>query len=88
MRPDLGHVENVPPVLLGFGWIHDLNVNIPLGIISPLDRLEHVPDHVIWIFTGNSSCLLCSEVLHSLLSFDVNFDVFERAILGHISDER
>lgn len=86
MRPDFGHVENVPPVLLGFSWVHDLNVDIPLGIISSVNGLKHVADHVIWIFTSNFSCLLRGEVLDSLLSLDVDFDVLEGAILGKISD--
>lgn len=88
MRPDFRHVENVPPLLLGVGWIHDLHVDVPLGIISPLNSLKHVPDHVIGILACDSSRLLCGEVFDSLLGLDVNLDVLERAILGQISDER
>lgn len=82
MWPDFGHVKDIPPIRLSLGRIHDLNKDVPLGIVSSLNSLEHVSDHVVWVFTRNSSSLLSGEVLYSLLSLDVNFDVLERAILG------
>jgi hypothetical protein len=84
MWPDFGHVKDIPPIRLSLGRVHDLNKDIPLGIVSSLDSLEHVPDHVIWVFTRNSSSLLCGEVLDALLGLDVNFDVLERAILEEV----
>lgn len=77
MRPDFGHVENVPPVLLSVGWVHDLNVDLPLGVVPAVNGLEHVSDHVVWVFACNAGSLLGSEVLDSLLSFDMDFDVLE-----------
>lgn len=77
VRPDFGHVEDVPPVLFRLGRIHDLNVDIPLGIVSSINSLEHISDHVVWVFACNSSGLLGSEILDSLLSLDVKFDVLE-----------
>ena len=39
MRPDLCHIKDVPLVGFGVLGIHDLDVNVPDGIISSLDGL-------------------------------------------------
>jgi hypothetical protein len=77
MRPNFSHVENVPPVLLSVGWVHDLNEDLPLGVVPSVNGLEHVSDHVVRVFACNAGSLLGSEILDSLLRLDVNFDVLE-----------
>lgn len=82
MRPDLGHVKNVPLVGFSILGIHDLDVNVPDGIAFSLNGLVQVLEKEVWILAGYSGGLLLGEVFNSLLSFDVYFYVFERAILS------
>ena len=77
MRPDFGHVEDVPSISLCLSWIHDLNIDIPHRIIFSLNGLERIPYQVIRIFTCDLGCFLLSENFDSLLSLDVDLDVFE-----------
>ena len=81
MRPNLGHIKDIPLVFLGLFGAHQLNVDIPNRIVASLDGLKHVLDHVVRVLSGDSSSLLAAEILYPLLRFDVDFGVFERAIL-------
>lgn len=81
MRPDLGHIKDVPLVGFSILGIHDLDVNIPDGVVLSLNGLVQVLEKEVWILAGYSGGFLLSEVFNTLLSFDVHFDVFERAIL-------
>lgn len=49
MRPDLGHIEDVPAVLLCLFWLHDLEVHGPGRIVAILDCIVHISGMVIWI---------------------------------------
>lgn len=82
VRPDFGHIKDIPFVFLGLFGAHQLNVDIPSRIVASLDGLKHVLDHVVGILSGDLSSLLAAEILYSLLRFDVDFGVFERAILN------
>ena len=42
MWPNLGHVEDVPLVALGLLGRHDLNIDIPDWIVTPLNGLEQI----------------------------------------------
>lgn len=81
VRPDFGHIEDIPPVILGLGWIHDLNKDIPRRKVLSLDGLKHITNHVVRVLTGNFSCFFPSEVLDTLPGLHVDLDVLERAIL-------
>lgn len=82
MRPDLGYVKDVPLELFCLLGTHQLNVDIPNWIFASLNGLKHVLDHVVWILSGNPGSFLTGEILDALLRFDVDFGVFERAILN------
>lgn len=82
MRPDFGHIKDIPFVFLGLFGAHQLNVDIPHRIVTPLDSLKHVLDHVIRVLSGDLRSLLAAEILYPLLRFDVDFGVFERTILN------
>lgn len=81
MWPHLGHIEDVPLVALGFRGIHDLNKDIPRRVVSSVNGLKHVPNHVIGVLAGNLCRLFPSEVLHALTRLHMDLYVFERTIL-------
>lgn len=81
MRPHLGHIKDVPLVGFGVLGIHDLDVDVPDGIVLGLDGLVQVLQEEVWVLSGDPGGFLLREVLDSLLGLDVHFDVFERAIL-------
>lgn len=81
MRPDLGHIEDIYFVSLGLFGAHQLDVDIPNRIIASLDGLKHVLDHIVRVLSGNLGSFFAGEILYSLLRFDVDFGIFERAIL-------
>lgn len=82
VRPNLSHVKDVPLVLLSLFGVHQLDIDVPDGIVTPLDSLEHVADHKVRVLSGDLGSFLGREVLNPLLRFDVDFGVFERAILS------
>lgn len=84
MRPDLGHIKDVPLVCFSILGIHGLDVDVPDRIIFSLDGLVEVLEEEVWVLAGDSGGFLPSEVLNALLSFDVHLDVFERAILSSL----
>lgn len=82
MRPNLGHIKDIPFIFLGLFRAHELDVDIPNRIIASLDGLKHVLDHVVRVFSGYLGSFLASEILYSLLCFDMDFGILERAILN------
>lgn len=82
MRPDLGHVKDVPLVGFSILGIHDLDINIPDRIVLSLNGLVQILEQEVWVLAGYSGSFLLGEVFDTLLSFEMHFDVFERAILG------
>lgn len=81
MRPDFGHVEDVPSKVDCLRWVHDLDVNVPLRVVSSFNSLKHILNHVVWILACNFSGLLSGEIFDPLLRFNVNLDVFKGAVL-------
>lgn len=81
MRPHLGHIEDIPSVIFSLLGRHDLHVNIPSRIIFPLDGFEEILDEKVGILSGHTDGFFFGEVLDALGCFDVEFDVFEGAIL-------
>lgn len=81
MRPNLSHVEDILFVPLGLFGTHQLDVDVPDRIFAPINSLKHITDHKIRIFPGDSGGVLRGEVLNPLLRFDVDFGIFERAVL-------
>ncbi len=81
MWPNLGHVEDVPLVALGLLGRHNLNVDVPDGIVTLLNRLEKIVYQKVWIFASDFGSSLSIKVLDPKLGLDVNLDVVERSIL-------
>ncbi len=85
MWPNLGHVENIPPVLFCLLGAHDLNISSPAWEVSLLDVFKKVLYVVIGIFTCNLRSFGVCEVLDSLVRFKMDLDIVERSILNLIS---
>lgn len=77
MRPNLGHIEDIPFVFLGLFEAHQLDVDIPNRIVASLDSLKHVLDHIVRILSGDLGSFFAAEILYPLLRFDVDFGVFK-----------
>ena len=88
MRPDLGHVKDVPLVGFGILGIHDLDVNIPDGIVLGLDGLVQVLEQEVWILASYSGGFLLGEVFNTLLGLEVHFDVFKSTVLSSFLSAR
>lgn len=84
MRPNLGHVENVPLVCLRILGIHYLDKHIPLGVVALLNSLKEVLSEKIGVFTRNLGGGLGVEVLDALLGLEVELDVLEAAVLLYL----
>jgi hypothetical protein len=83
VRPHLGHVEDVPFVVLGLFGIHDLDEHVPHRVIAALNGLVHVLHQVVGVFARQLGGLFSGEVLDADGGLDVEFDVFEGAILRY-----
>lgn len=81
MWPDLGHVEDVPFVVLGLLRTHDLHKHVPFRILFLLDRFEEVVYEVVGVFACDFRSGLSIEVLDAELALDVHLDVAKRTIL-------
>lgn len=84
VRPHFGHIEDVPLVALGLFRLHHLHEDFVDGVVSAVDGLVHVLDEVVRVLAGQLGGLLSGEVLDANGGFDVEFDVFERAILDQV----
>lgn len=81
MRPDLGHIKDVPAVILCLRGLHYLRKDSPCRVLAPLNGFEHVLDQEIWILASHRFGLLSSEVTHSLICLYVELDVSKTSIL-------
>lgn len=84
MRPNLGHVENVPLVRLRLLGIHNLDKDIPLGVVALLNSLKEVLGVEVRVFARNPGGSLGVEVLDALLGLEVELDVLEAAVLLYL----
>lgn len=84
MRPNLGHVENVPLVRLRLLGIHNLDKDIPLGVVALLNSLKEVLGVEVRVFARNLGGGLGVEVLDALLGLEVELDVLEAAVLLYL----
>lgn len=81
MRPNLGHVEDVPLVRLRILGLHHLHKDIPLGVVALLDSLEEVLGQEVGVFAGHLCGGLGVEVLGAALRLEVELDILEATVL-------
>lgn len=81
MRPHLGHVKDVPLVCLRILGIHNLDKDIPLGVVALLNSLKEVLGEEIGVFAGHLGGGLGVEVLGAPLGLEVELDILEAAVL-------
>ena len=75
MGPDLGHIEDVPLVVGGISFGHDLNLHGPGGGVALGDVVEEVSGGVVTVLAFDSVGLGTSEVLDAGVSLEVPLDV-------------
>lgn len=81
MRPDFGHVENIPFVVFGLLRLHHLHVDVPFGVIALLDCIEKIVDKVIRVLSSELRGGFLIEILDSQLGLDMHLDVFKGSVL-------
>jgi hypothetical protein len=80
MRPDLGHIEDVPAVLLCLLGLHDLEVHGPGRIVTILNRIVHISGMMVGVLSCNLICFRLREVLDALMALEVDFDINEAGL--------
>lgn len=88
VRPYLCHVENIPLVFLCIPWLHDLHVNVPLGVVAPFNGVVEILQVMIWCRTGHSSGRLPIQAAASKLGLQMNLGVAEGAILYNTKSQK
>lgn len=83
VRPDLGHIEDVPLVVGGIGFGHDLNLHGPGGRVALGNVVKEVSGGVVTVLTSDSVGLGTGEVLDAGISLEVPLDVEGLAGLVH-----
>ena len=81
MRPDFGHIKDVPLVIFSVLGVHDLDIDMPNRIVSAFNCVEQVLQQEIWILSGHLCSFLAGKVLDTLLGFDMNLNILKRTIL-------
>lgn len=81
MRPNLGHIKDVPAERLGLFRGHDLEVGGPSGKVSRLDGVPEVCGVIVWVLTGKSGGLGVGDSVVALVRLEVDLDVGERPVL-------
>lgn len=77
MGPNFSHIEDIPLVFLRSFGGHQLDIDIPDRIVTAFDSFKHILNHVVWIFPGNFSCFIATEVLDPLSSFHMDFGIMK-----------
>jgi hypothetical protein len=75
--PDLGDIEGVESVVLSILGVHDLDVDRPRRSFTTFDRLEEITSSIVGIFGGKLTSFSGSEVLDTLIGFEVPLDILE-----------
>jgi len=74
MRPDLGDIENVPFILGGVSFGHDLDLHAPGGRLSRGDVIKQVSGSIIAILGGDLASFRSSQILDARVSVEVELD--------------
>jgi len=81
MRPDFGHVKDVPSVCLSFLRIHNLDIKSPGWVITFFYGVVQVIHMVIGVLTSQPDSFFCGQILNACVGFIDPFNVFEGAVL-------
>lgn len=81
MRPNFGHIEDIPPIVLSLGRVHDLDIDIPDRVVAFLNGLVEILDQVVGILAADLGRFFSGHVFHAKGGLDMDFDVFKRSIL-------
>lgn len=83
MRPHLGHIENVPSVLVAIVDGHNLHVQRPRSATTLSDVLEEIFSSVVRVGGLQSISFTCSEVLDSLVGLEVQLNPVSFTLVVH-----
>lgn len=82
MRPNFGHVENVSFISLGILGVHDLDIDIPLGVVAFLNGLEEILDVMVRVLASNLGSGFAIVIANALLRLDVDLDIVEGTVVS------
>lgn len=85
MWPNFRHVEDIPTTNLSVFGVHHLEIACPCWIFLPLNGVKQVLEMMIRSSSCKFSCFLFRKGFDSLVSFDVDLDIFERPVLAPVS---
>ncbi len=74
MRPDLGQIERVKPVIGRVGERHDLHLQPPLGRVAPGDRVVEIANVEVRLLGDHRLGLVVGEALDPLDGLEVVLD--------------
>lgn len=81
MRPDFGHVQDLPSVCFCLLCCHNLNIGCPARKVAPLNVFKEILYVMVWVLSGNIRSFRVCEVFDSLVCLEVYLDVIECSVL-------
>ena len=81
LRPDLGHVKDVPLIVCRICSRHDLCAHSPGWEIALGNVVEEVTGGIVGVLHSHLGGLLSCEILDTLLCLEVEFDVVDLACI-------
>jgi hypothetical protein len=67
VRPDLGHVEDIPAEFLGIFGVEDLDFHVPCRIITAGDGVEKILGMPVWVYGREMLSFFVGKGLVSLI---------------------
>jgi len=80
VRPDPGHIEDIPAVVFCLFWLHDLKVHSPRREIALLNGVVKVGGMVVGVLSCNFICFCLREIFDALVSLEMDFDINEAGL--------
>jgi hypothetical protein len=74
MRPDLGDIENIPLILGGISFRHNLNLHAPGGGFARGNMVKQVSGSIITVLGNELSSFRSSEILDASVGLEVELD--------------
>lgn len=81
VRPDFGHIKDIPSVFFRLFRLHDLDIDVPNGVIAPFDSFKQILNEKVGVLATDFDGFFSGEVANANGGLDVYFDIFEVTVL-------